>query len=158
MSTGVVTIANAGVGDFINLDKESKGFFTDSAEALAFLNRYGARVVVEDAPYIRNHFFEVFLAFQTFMLLWARQFNTTFTFTFMPEIFPGGLVSFPTHGIQMYVDEVHHSFDYVEGFTTQANLSAPAALRNDKGEVTNSKVATGMVVSDILSTSAPEKS
>jgi hypothetical protein len=61
------------------------------------------------------------------MLLWASQFQSTFSFTFMPEIYPGMIVAFPRHGIQMYVNEVFHQFDYVNGFTTTATLMAPAA-------------------------------
>ena len=77
---------------------------------------------------IRSHYYEMFLAYQTFCLTWSKQFLTRFSFTFMPELFPGGIVSFPEHGIQCYVDEVTHSGTYEAGFTTQANLSAPAAL------------------------------
>jgi hypothetical protein len=47
----------------------------------------------------------------------------------MPEIFPGGKVAFPDHGLQMYVSSVTHSWSYEEGgFTTQAVLTAPSAL------------------------------
>lgn len=148
---GVVNILNAGSVEFLSLDpdqekiqepdkKERKGkkhdeekdpelkpFLGDTQQALEFLQRYGARPYVEDAPFIRSHLFETFAAYQTFMLAWSRQFLTTFNFTFMPELFPGGIVKFRHHGIQMYIDEVHHSWDYQNGFTTQANLSAPAA-------------------------------
>jgi hypothetical protein len=48
----------------------------------------------------------------------------------MPELYPGGIVSFPDHGIQCYIDEVVHTCSYTGGFTTQANLSAPAALKS----------------------------
>lgn len=152
---GVVTIMNAGNADFLNLnptdvkekvekkkklekkktkDKEKREdavdepFLGDYESNLKFLNRYGARPVVEDAPFIRSHAFETFYAFQNFMLAWSRQFLTTFTFTFMPELYPGGIVKFADHGIAMYIDEVQHSWDYTSGFTTQANLSAPASI------------------------------
>jgi hypothetical protein len=58
--------------------------------------------------------------------MWSRQFLTTATFTFMPEIFPGGLVAFPNHSLQVYVESVTHTFDYESGFTTEAEISAPA--------------------------------
>lgn len=116
-------------------------FLGDYSSAIKFLERYGARPYVEDAPMIRSHIFETFYAYQTFMLAWARQFMTTFSFTFMPEIYPGGLVAFPDHGIQMFIDEVHHSFDYTAGFTTQANLSAPSAMDKNK----HPEISRGMV-------------
>lgn len=157
---GVVTLLNAGNADFLNLDpndvkekvkkkKEKKSdekvnepFLGDFNAALKFLNRYGARPVVEDAPFIRSHAFETFYAFQNFMLAWSRQFLTTFTFTFMPELYPGGIVEFKEHGIQMYIDEVHHTWDYSSGFTTQANLSAPQATgtHTDKAGISRGMV------------------
>jgi murein DD-endopeptidase MepM/ murein hydrolase activator NlpD len=151
---GVVNVLNAGTADFLNTDpKEAKKTneqgdtkekdltpFLGSIDAsIAFLTRYGTRPYVEDAPFIRSHIFETFYAYQTFMLAWARQFMTTFSFTFMPEIYPGGLVKFKDHDIQMYVDEVHHSWDYSSGFTTQANLSAPSSTG------TNKSISRGMV-------------
>lgn len=171
MSTGVVNVFNAGLGDFINhnpsqtkeaalqakADNKEKAkkdspqdqavapFLGNYEEVLAFLKRYGARPYYDEAPFIRSHYFETFIAMQTFMLMWARQFLTTFTFTFMPEIYPGGLVSFPSHGFQCYVDEVIHNFDYQDGFTTQANLSAPSALQG-----TTNAIARGMVMSSVF--------
>lgn len=96
------------------------------AEAVAFLQRYGARPQVDDMPMIKHPFFEMFLAYQRFMLAWSKQFTSTFTFTFMPELFPGGKVGFPDHGLQMYIEEVTHMFSYTDGFTTQAVLTAPS--------------------------------
>lgn len=101
--------------------------------AIAFLKKYGARPVLDEAPAVRTPFFEKFLAYQKFCLAWSRQFLTTFEFTFMPELFPGGLVAFPEHGIQCYIDEVSHECDYEGGFVTRANLSAPAAIRDSNG-------------------------
>jgi hypothetical protein len=48
---------------------------------------------------VRSPYYEAFLAYQRFCLMWSRQFLTTFEFTFMPELFPGGIVAFPDHGI-----------------------------------------------------------
>lgn len=161
---GIVTILNAGNSDFLNLEpdavaKENKdnkeaakkdkkkpetlrpflGTYTDS---LNFLQKYGARPYVEDAPFIRSHAFETFYAYQNFILAWSRQFLTTFTFTFMPELYPGGIVSFKDHGINMFIDEVFHSWDYATGFTTQANLSAPSSSGTDSDKLT---ISRGMV-------------
>jgi hypothetical protein len=103
------------------------GNLMTSVEAANFVTRYGARPLVQDYPMVRSAIYEMLLAYQQFLMAWSTQFQTNFTFTFMPEIFPGGKVGFPTHGIQMYVEEVVHQFDYSEaGFTTTATLSAPA--------------------------------
>lgn len=102
------------------------GILLDRNEAANFLERYGARPVVEDMPMIRSPYYEMFLAYQKFLLAWSKQFSTPFTFTFMPELYPGGKVGFPDHGLQMYIEDVTHSFDYEGGFTTTATLSAPS--------------------------------
>lgn len=110
-----------------------KGLMKDKVQAGNFLQRYGARVEVNDNQFIYNRYFELFVAYQNFLLAWSRQFVTPFTFTFMPELYPGGKVSFNDHGIQMYIEEVTHEFDYSTGFTTSANLSAPSVLGTTKG-------------------------
>lgn len=104
-----------------------------NTDALAFLQKFGARPLVEEIPAIRNPFFELFYAFQTFMLLWSKQFETTFELTFMPELFPGGLIGLPDHHIQLYVEEVIHYFDYAQGFTTTASVSSPSQLSTPSG-------------------------
>lgn len=102
------------------------GVLMQEDEAIRFLERYGARPNVMDTPMIHSPQFELFLAYQQFMLLWSKQFTTPFTFTFMPELYPGGKVGFPEHGLQMYIEGVTHSWDYTAGFTTSAALSAPS--------------------------------
>jgi hypothetical protein len=162
-SSGVVTIFNAFAADFIsgindgatndtntpssdpsavanNLAKEVN-MLSNKENAITFLQKYGARPYQEDAPMVRSPFFELFLSYQKFMLMWSQQFLTTFTFTFMPELFPGGIVAFREHGIQCYIAEVTHSFDFETGFTTQANLMAPAALDG----ATRKNVHEGMI-------------
>lgn len=158
-TSGVITVFNAFMADFLNgantpaLEKVNRKSgktpsLANKAAAINFLQRYGARPYYEEAPMIRSHYFETFLAYQLFCLLWSKQFITTFEFTFMPELFPGGLVSFPEHGIQCYIDEVQHSGDYENGFRTIASLSAPTALSNG-----NPNVNQGMIRSDIFSPS-----
>jgi len=105
-----------------------------------FLQKYGVRPHYEEQPMVRSPYFEAFLAYQRFQQLWAAQFSTPFTFTFMPEIFPGGIVGFPDHNLQCYVEEVVHSFDYENGFATQAVLSAPASM-SDSG----TNISAGMI-------------
>jgi hypothetical protein len=153
-TSGVVNVFNAFLADFLNgipafaedgkiTEKERKDAeelskrmpnLADKDKALAFLQRYGARPHYIESPMIRSPYFEAFLAYQTFCLMWSRQFITTFEFTFMPELFPGGIVAFPEYGIQCFIDEVIHEGDYERGFLTRANLSAPAAIRTKDGQ------------------------
>jgi murein DD-endopeptidase MepM/ murein hydrolase activator NlpD len=146
-SSGVVTVFNAFLADSminrkpVKTDKDKKAgpkpikgkddtrgmeFVIKKDEAIQFLQRYGARPMVDSMPMIKHPYFEMFLAYQRFLLAWSKQFLSTFTFTFMPELYPGGKVGFPDHGLQMYIDEVTHTWDYESGFMTQANLSAPS--------------------------------
>lgn len=101
---------------------------SDPSQVMNFLKKYGARPHVEEAPMIRSPYYEAFMAYHTFNLMWSRQFLTEIQVTFMPEIYPGGLIGFANHGLQCYVDEVTHTFDYEAGFTTQVQVSAPATL------------------------------
>jgi murein DD-endopeptidase MepM/ murein hydrolase activator NlpD len=139
-SAGTMTIENIfGTDGILSREESPAGERPDDNEgvplelagkgaAVDFLQRYGARPSLHEEAFIRSPYFEAFMAYQQFMLLWSRQFLTTFTFTFMPELYPGGQVGFPDHGLQMYIDEVEHSWDYTEGFTTTANLSAPSVM------------------------------
>jgi hypothetical protein len=137
-SAGTISVFNAfesaGVLDRtsenVANNKNNPGFSSvmDKGEAVKFLQRYGARPLVLDFPMVRSPMFEMLMAYQQFMMAWSRQFITPFTFTFMPEIFPGGKVGFPDHGLQMYVESVQHSWDLESGFTTTAQLSAPSLL------------------------------
>jgi hypothetical protein len=163
---GVVTVFNAFMADFLNginspalteegkpkdtttrqyiEDEEKVPSLANKAKATAFLERYGARPFYEEAPMIRSHYFEAFLAYQMFCLLWSKQFLTTFEFTLMPELIPGGLVAFPEHGLQCYIDEVQHTGDYTSGFRTRANLSAPAALPNGDKNLNAGMIRAGI--------------
>lgn len=146
-STGVVTIFDAFASSFMikkdetreNADKDSRKVL-DRGAAMSFLRRYGVRPHYEEATFIRNNMFEMFYAFTQFQLLWSRQFLTQFSFTFMPELYPGGVVAFEDHGIRCYIDSVTHTFDYEGGFTTQANLSAPAAYGKGATDVSQGMI------------------
>jgi hypothetical protein len=167
-TSGVVTVFNAFMADFITgindpklsakqaSKEEEKGYehrveneasLANRQKALDFLQKYGARPYFEEAPMIRSHYFEMFLAYQRFCLLWSKQFEAQFELTFMPELFPGGLVKFTDYGIQCYIQEVSHRGNYTSGFTTSVALTAPSALPQEgrKG------VSAGMVRAGILS-------
>ena len=118
----------------------------DKDNAISFLQKYGARPFYLEAPMIRSHYFEMFLAYQQFCLLWSQQFQANFEFTFMPELFPGGLIRFPSYGIQCYIAEVNHAGSYESGFTTRATLTAPSALPQNGRK----NVHAGMVRSAIF--------
>jgi hypothetical protein len=137
-SKGVITIYDAFTSAFFTQDTEAEKEVDKEAKlqsrekAVQFLKRYGVRPLYEEDTFIRNGFFEVFYAFTRFQQQWSVQFATQFQFTFMPELYPGGIVALPSHGIQLYVEGVTHSFDYTSGFTTDAILSSPAAYGHSK--------------------------
>jgi hypothetical protein len=126
-------------------DPGGMGILLDRKEVVNFLDRYGARPLVEDMPFIRSPYYEMFLAYQKFLLAWSRQFATPFSFTFMPELFPGGKVGFPQHGLQMYIEEVSHGWDYESGFTSTATLSAPSVYAIDGNEAAVNLLPPNMV-------------
>lgn len=167
---GVVTLFNAFLADFMNptvsqmqrsaskratADKtsaiENVPTLANKDKALAFLRKYGARPYFEAAPMVRSPYYEAFLAYQTFCLLWSRQFVSQFKFTFMPELYPGGIVRMPQHGVQMFVEEVVHSFSYADGFETHAVLSAPASTEGASGP----NVHAGMIREGALNVNSP---
>lgn len=138
-SAGVVTIFHAMMAHFITGYSEEKKpeeqtkkqkadeALKTKAQVLNFLKKYGARPFYEEAPMVRSPYFEMFLAYQQFCLLWSKQFLTTFELTYMPELFPGGIVSLPEHGLQLFIEEVSHEFDYTTGFKTNVQFSSPAS-------------------------------
>jgi len=135
---GVMTIFEAmdSEGILFNLEQEEIDLkrpgvtnLMNSKEAVEFLRRYGPRVLREEYPLVTSTIYECLLAFQQFLLGWSRQFETPFTFTFMPELFPGGKVGFPEHGLQMFIEEVVHVWDTTNGYTTVAKLIAPSVLQ-----------------------------
>lgn len=151
-SAGVVTLFQAmacnfitGLGKDPKFDPNKHEALDDKERVIAFLKKYGTRPYYEESPMVRSGFYEMFLAFQRFCLLWSQQFLTKFEFTYMPELFPGGLISLPDHGLQLFVEEVSHDFDYEDGFTTTAMLTAPVALKGGpKG------VHEGMIRASVL--------
>lgn len=113
----------------IDLKRPGVASMMNSKEAVEFLRRYGPRVLKEEYPLVTSTIYECLLAYQQFLLGWSRQFITPFTFTFMPELFPGGKVGFPEHGIQMFIESVTHTWDTTNGYQTVAQLTAPSVLQ-----------------------------
>ena len=95
-------------------------------------------MMMNSYPLVTSTVFECLLAYQQFLLGWSRQFITPFTFTFMPELYPGGKVGFPEHGLQMYIESVTHTWDTTNGYETVAQLTAPSLLgQNEDSSVMN---------------------
>ena len=146
-TSGVVTVFNAFMADFLNgkdvpknesadklnVNKKAYPTLANYKDAIAFLEKYGARPYYEEQATVRAPIYEAFLAYQKFCLKWSEQFKTQFEFTFMPELFPGGIVAFPEHGLQCYVSSVTHNCSYENGFTTSAELMAPSAYKGADG-------------------------
>lgn len=93
----------------------------------AFMTRYGARPFQLDLSDIRNPILVWMAAWMKFSELWSKQFTTNATFTFLPELLPGGLVAFGDR-ISMFVEDVTHNFDRTAGFSTSATLTSPASI------------------------------
>jgi hypothetical protein len=103
-----------------------------------FLSRYGMRPYVDEEPMIQSPLVEFMYAVQTFMMLWANQYATTVTLTFMPEIYPGMLLVLPEWNLQVYVMNVVHSGARDSGFTTQVTVTAPTYVEFDSaGSIIN---------------------
>lgn len=97
-----------------------------------FLGIYGLRPMSVENPIIRSQVVEFLYAWQLFMYMWAAQFATRAQFTFQPEILAGGRIAFPDHNLEVYVEQVTHSWDYSSGFTTDAVIMAPKSNKKDK--------------------------
>ncbi len=127
-SRGVATIKQAASMNFI----APSGGAINPLNPDDFLRHYGARPKKKEEPLIRSTFYEFFLAWQEFMLLWTQQFATDVQFTFQPEVMAGGIIEFKDHGVQMFVESVTHEWDYENGFNTNATLTAPQLSEDAK--------------------------
>ena len=90
------------------------------------MRRYGARPLKIPVAMAGSKNLEFLLAAQHFMQKWAAQYETTCSFTFLPELFPGMRIILSGHNLQVYVSEVTHTFDWENGFSTQAVIMAPS--------------------------------
>ncbi len=121
MSTwGVVTVEQEEV--LALLLKLDKNWTFDSQE---FLKRFGMRPKVEEHSQIWQHEWEFFLALQTFMRQWSRQYSSSVQLTFMPEVYPGMRIKLEDHDLEVYVESVTHTGNYASGFATTVQVTAP---------------------------------
>lgn len=135
MTKGIASV------DFPSIMKALFGIDPSEADTYAFrdfvLRRFGAKPAVEQSAITADSLVggesEFFLALFLFMQNWANQFSANIPLTFMPELYPGMLLTLPEFAFQAYVQEVEHNFRFGKGggFTTTAKISAPA--RTEKG-------------------------
>jgi hypothetical protein len=143
--TGLPTPSSDQIRELLGKDfDKTRSDQAKTAQGMNFLTRYGARPDYQPEPLLRHGPFEIMSAIMEFQRKWSSQFSTDFTFTFMPELFPGGIIGFPNHHIQCYIESVVHTFDYEAGFTTQATISSPASLQDDP-DAASAAVSAGMV-------------
>ena len=144
LATHVYTTADTMAAGSINISEqlfstvasvESLGSFPELVNVRkdfnyrAFLEKFGARPLNEEVLEIKNSFFQFMYGWMTFLEQWAKLFEANPTFTFMPELVPGGLVKFSSRDLSMYINEVTHNFDRESGFTTTANLISPSTSK-----------------------------
>ena len=129
-TNGIVSIQD---GTTMQILFHANGSGVQLAEkALNFLNKYGMRPMVSEQSMIHSHEMEYMYALYGFMNQWVRQYVTTVTLTFMPELYPGMRVSMKldnesgvTESYQFYCTSVTHNGDRDGGFTTHATFTAP---------------------------------
>ena len=66
------------------------------------------------------------------MQVWAQQYTTQVTLTFMPELYPGMRIRLADHNIEVYVMSVIHQGDFNSGFSTQAQVTCPVVVTTDE--------------------------
>ena len=98
----------------------------ESYSAEEILGRYGVRPYKQEFSMIYKPEFEFLMACQLFMRKWAEQYSTRVEFTFLPELFPGMRVELVGHDLVVYVQQVSHNFDFENGFSTSAVITAPS--------------------------------
>lgn len=100
----------------------------DDADTL--LRRHGARTNLHNAPVATTPEAEFFLSVYLFSQAWAKQFTTDTPISFMPELWPGMLLRIPSQDLQVYVNQVTHSFSMTDGvgFSTNVQVIAPSSL------------------------------
>lgn len=94
----------------------------------ALMERFGPRVDKQDYAAVVTPEAEFYMAVKLFMENWAKQFRSTVTISFMPELWPGMLLQIPSRGIQFYIEQVSHNWSYTSGFSTSVGICAPAAM------------------------------
>lgn len=116
LSAGVATVENETL--FQRLRRVVPGHVDDLSGG-GVLQRYGVRPIQMEFNMVCSHKLEFLVACQIFMQKWAEQYETTATFTFMPELFPGMRVALANTGIAVYISEVTHCLRGSEKYLTK---------------------------------------
>lgn len=101
--------------------------------AADYLSRFGARPEVTMLRQVSSPDAEFYFACMSFMQNWSAQYQTNVEITFMPEVFPGMLLCFPVYGVQGYVREVTHTFDFSGGGFSTTVSAAPWSTIGNSG-------------------------
>ena len=126
---GVATVEDQWL--FAKMRKIAPGAMEDM-DGGKLMQTFGVRPLKQEFPQVQHGPMEKMLAIQLFMQKWAEQYATAVEFTFMPELFPGMRISLSNGGLQAYVSQVEHSFDFENGFTTNATIQAPSNLNTKR--------------------------
>ena len=129
MSAGVATVENGPLFD--QLRKTAPGDM-EGLSGNEIMRKFGVRPLKQDYQLAGNPAMEFLLAVGVFMGKWSAMYQTYISFTFMPELFPGMRVLLNNHNLQLYCSEVTHTFDYENGFATQARLSSSSSVSGAK--------------------------
>jgi len=153
---GVASIDMPGIFDsFFGTNATAKNLsdaqpFIKQADAITkFFNKYGVRPQLSSQSSLRNPLIEFFYAYHELMKSWAQQYISNISLTFLPELFPGMIVQIETKDTAnpaycVYVEQVTHNFDYEQGFTTTAQVSALSRPRTiDAGSASIASLQPG---------------
>jgi len=152
-SSGVATVENETLYQRLRRVVPGGG---ENINGEAVLQKYGVRPLQLEFSSLGDNKLEFLVACQLFMQKWAEQYETTASFTFMPELFPGMRVALGNTGIAVYVSDVTHNFDWEEGFSTTAKIMAPSSTNG--GQVVNGFIPTVLAdgtVTNLTPTTVP---
>ena len=121
-TSGVATVENQWL--YQRLIQAAPGDVDNQLSAQQLMNRFGVRPYRQAYQMAGNADLEFLLACQIFMGKWAAQYETQLGMTFLPELYPGMRINMVGHNLAVYVGQVVHSFDWEQGFSTQATVSA----------------------------------
>lgn len=121
-TSGVATVENQWL--YQRLIQAAPGDIDNQLSAQQLMNRFGVRPYRQVYQLAGNANLEFLLACQIFMGKWASQYETQIGMTFLPELYPGMRINMVGHNLAVYVSQVVHSFDWEQGFSTVATVSA----------------------------------
>lgn len=124
LTSGVATVENEAL--FQQMIKIAPKLGEAATSGTDILTKFGARPFMKEYDMVQSTELRQMLAIHHFMEGWTNQFVSNVEFCFMPELFPGMRISLQGHNLQVYVTQIQHTFDYQNGFKTQATITAPS--------------------------------